>query len=78
MGFLRICMEVYYGPSHFKNSDGNRVDLSTIGKRTPSTLVHNAKLVGRSDIVIRSRIIRRREGDTHGHNGSPYEESIEK
>jgi hypothetical protein len=49
-----------------------------IRKHTPSTREHTAELVGQSDIVINSGIIRRREGDTHGHNESPYEESIEK
>jgi len=39
------------GPSHLKNSDDNLVDFSTIGEHTPSTLVHNAKHVGRSDVV---------------------------
>ena len=51
-------MEIHYGPSHFKNSEGSRVDLSMIGKHTPSTLVRTAKLVGRSRIVTSSRIFR--------------------
>jgi len=76
VSFSRIYMEVHYGPSHFKNSDGSLVDLSVIGEYTPSTLIHTAKLVGRPHIVVSSRIIRRREGDTHGHDESRFEESI--
>jgi hypothetical protein len=67
--FSRICMEVHYVPSQFNNSDGNRVDLSC-------TCTYRETL-GRSDIVISSSKIRDR-GDTHGHNESPYEQSIEK
>jgi len=36
-----------------KNSDGSHVDLSMVGEHTPCTIIHTAKLVGRSDIVAK-------------------------
>jgi hypothetical protein len=57
-------MEAHYGPSHFKNSDGNRAYLSMTGKHTASTLVHTATVVGLYHIMISSHRIRRRDGDT--------------